>query len=1359
MSEMDGGPDPVITRVQIKAARALMGWSQADLAEKAAVATSTLADFERGHRSPVPDNLDAIRSALEAAGISFPPGGAVAGPIQPVRSHSNVQADKLRPVRWITETDLDHWADRRDGQAMLPELVRRLILAEKGYFPELRFPSGDSVQMHGWDGQCKVETATDQLPAGWSGWELGTDRGPKKKADKDYKQRAKDALDLNPTETTFVFVTPRRWAKKEEWVQERRAEKHWRDVRAYDAVDLVQWIERFPAVGLWLARLIEKAPEGVRELCDVWREWSLSTKPPLSADLIVVDREDEGTKLLNWLYAEPSAISVQAEAPGEAFAFLYAAIEQLPEGNRDFYHTRAIVAGDANAARSLADVATPLIIVLDEPDAGLAMHLVEKGHYVFLAFGSNIGAPSEALILKRPTRYAIENELEKMGLAQHDAKNFAHDSGRSLTILRRLIPAAPSHRVPEWATPEAARALMPALLAGAWDEGQEGDRAIIEDLAGTSYEKVAAALTPLLSIADSPLRKAGNSWKIASPRDAWFRIARNITLADLDRFAKAANVVLTSVDPRFSMAPDERWMAGVKGKRPEYSGLLQTGISETLVLLNVFGKQVTAVPHADARGAVIVRDLLRDADAVRWWSLSNQLQVLAEASPEQFLGAVEDSLNTNSKPILELFVEGGGPMGGSAYHANLLWALETLAWSRDYLAPATALLARLTALDPGGRWGNRPARSLREVFVLWCPQTNAPLQDRLKVLNRLRKIEPEVSWSLLLGLYPRPHDTVDPAPVPRWRDFTEEEPEPITDALYFSGARQIGDWLLEDVGITSARWVQLIEGFDAWPPDLREAAVKRLLASESKITDDNDRANIQRALRALISHHRQFEESDWSLPENELDQLEAAYTALAPFDKLKKIEWLFENEQAPLLNPSSAYDWERNIEASNEARRGAISSLMIGGVEDLFSFAQLVKEAGLIGRAVAQVADSATVDKALARGIDAGDDKSWNLAHGIIVTLNFSQGNAWGDRLIDRAVGDGWGDEAILRILLSLPKSEHFMQKASSLGEEVDRLYWARLSSHWIQGTQEAIASAIEKLLAVGRGRDCIHLAGHHLKGLPSSLLVRILDGALQQAANSNDHNEPSMFQYHVERIFQCLDESGVVSESEMARLEWSYLNVLQRSKRPPITLRKALSTTPQLFVQVLSVIYRPRKAGDHEEVQESEPVSEEQKKREAAIAGHAYRLLNDWHEIPGRSGNKVDGAVLEAWVKDARILAADAERSEAADQHIGRLFAYSPAENDGTWPCTAVRELIEVVRSRSVERGFYLGVVNKRGATWRRPTDGSVQERELAKNYRKGAKELRLEWPRTASVLEQLSQHYLRDGVDSDDDADRSQW
>ena len=56
---------------QIRAARSLLGWSQNDLASRAGVAVSTVADFERGQRNPVPNNASAIRYALESAGVQF----------------------------------------------------------------------------------------------------------------------------------------------------------------------------------------------------------------------------------------------------------------------------------------------------------------------------------------------------------------------------------------------------------------------------------------------------------------------------------------------------------------------------------------------------------------------------------------------------------------------------------------------------------------------------------------------------------------------------------------------------------------------------------------------------------------------------------------------------------------------------------------------------------------------------------------------------------------------------------------------------------------------------------------------------------------------------------------------------------------------------------------------------------------------------------------------------------------------------------------------------------------------------------------------------------------------------------------
>ncbi|WP_245458423.1 MULTISPECIES: helix-turn-helix transcriptional regulator [unclassified Mesorhizobium] len=64
---------------QCRGARAMLGWSQAELAESANVSRATVVDFERGLRVPHRNNLGAIREALEAAGIEFIPengGGA-----------------------------------------------------------------------------------------------------------------------------------------------------------------------------------------------------------------------------------------------------------------------------------------------------------------------------------------------------------------------------------------------------------------------------------------------------------------------------------------------------------------------------------------------------------------------------------------------------------------------------------------------------------------------------------------------------------------------------------------------------------------------------------------------------------------------------------------------------------------------------------------------------------------------------------------------------------------------------------------------------------------------------------------------------------------------------------------------------------------------------------------------------------------------------------------------------------------------------------------------------------------------------------------------------------------------------------
>lgn len=60
-----------LSAAQCRAARALIGWSQGELASASNVAKATIANFEAEKRSPYGRTLDDLIAALEAAGVEF----------------------------------------------------------------------------------------------------------------------------------------------------------------------------------------------------------------------------------------------------------------------------------------------------------------------------------------------------------------------------------------------------------------------------------------------------------------------------------------------------------------------------------------------------------------------------------------------------------------------------------------------------------------------------------------------------------------------------------------------------------------------------------------------------------------------------------------------------------------------------------------------------------------------------------------------------------------------------------------------------------------------------------------------------------------------------------------------------------------------------------------------------------------------------------------------------------------------------------------------------------------------------------------------------------------------------------------
>lgn len=61
----------MLTPETSRAARGLLDWSQAELARHSNLSESTIRDFEKGRRQPTRNNLAAVHSAFEKAGIEF----------------------------------------------------------------------------------------------------------------------------------------------------------------------------------------------------------------------------------------------------------------------------------------------------------------------------------------------------------------------------------------------------------------------------------------------------------------------------------------------------------------------------------------------------------------------------------------------------------------------------------------------------------------------------------------------------------------------------------------------------------------------------------------------------------------------------------------------------------------------------------------------------------------------------------------------------------------------------------------------------------------------------------------------------------------------------------------------------------------------------------------------------------------------------------------------------------------------------------------------------------------------------------------------------------------------------------------
>ncbi len=1243
----------------------------------------------------------------------------------------------------VTATHLVQWSDRREAQGMLPVFVRRLISAT-ARITAIAMPGGDSVNAPGWDGVIEVTQGNPWVPDGISCWELGTSKDPASKASSDFEKRIGQISVAQATQATFVFVTPRRWPGKSAWRENARSRNAWEDVLVWDADDLEAWLETSPATSLWLGMQLGIAGHGIEAVENYWEHWSNQSSPAITTPALFSGREESRLSLQNSIEQHEPLIAVMADSQSEAVAFVCAL---LIEGG---YSPRAAcVTLEAGWQFVDANPGIELVVIIDNrlgnrrtPREGMSLIVpMAFGDQVFNLMGIGGQAIGRKMVeLRRPRPDEFEKSLLELGIATSDAARYTRTLGRSWTVFRRWHAQNPAIKKPDWVEDADTTSLLILTLVGAWNSASGGDKACVAKIANKPYEDIENELLRLATLDDAPVVRIGFIWKAKAPLELLHLMAPRLTDAILERFFQVSSTVFEQPDPVLELEEDKRWMASIYGKGREQSGVVLEAMAESIAKLGYFSDSFNHIAIGN-HVRRFVNQLLEEANEERWLSVSSFLRSFAEAAPDEFLNAVQNSLRKPGKPVTRLITETqSSGISGRCWYANLLWALELLAWYPARLGRVVNVLAELSDVEVNGNWANTPLNTLVSLFRPWYPQTAASVELRLRAIRNVVDRHPERAWKLLLALLPRQHDVASPNAKPRWRDDDAGAGDVATYGEIRQFALPIAALLTENAQGNGQRIADLVPTINKLDTSFRDKVI--VLVGSAKTLPDEEREIVRNAIRKFLNWENSFNQDGDKHDRYSADALRPLFDTLAANDLVIRYSWIFSNGWIELPDGR-----EEDYKAADKTR----AALRASTIQEIY------KAQGWSGidRLAKHCGDPRLVGwELVTEPFERGDMTQWlcqwymelqglslfdSLTCGVLHALPQAEFSDILQTCLQQLEQKSASFEKVAGFMVNAPQGMVLWQLVEDQPQAVRDHFWLTVRPYYIQSDSDHLLFCMEKLLTAGRPRTAMEAMGDRAIELPGELLTRMLKGI----AAGQEENAGLPQSWHISGVFKALAEAGC-SQSEMASLEFAYYPILEHDEYGAPHLMAEILSKPESFMELICVAFKRHNT-------EREPLPE----HVHAAVQTAGSLIHGGRGVPGGSLNgEIDREHFFSWINRVRELAKENDRVAVTDLMVGAWLSDWPlSKNLEFWPNPIISELLDMDDCEDIRRGFYTGVHNSQGVTTHMPYDGGTQERQIAEEFRRFANHWRDSKPNLAAIIECLAKSYEHEAKRHDED------
>lgn len=840
-------------------------------------------------------------------------------------------------------------------------------------------------------------------------------------------------------------------------------------------------------------------------------------------------------------------------------------------------------------------------------------------------------------------------------------------------------------------------------------------------------------LREVLQEQDKPLTLRNGHWEVVDRKAIWNVLGSRIFDTHLDQFKDCSVEVLTELDPQFELSPEKRYAASIHGKVLKYSSDLRQGMAETLALFGNYGNTLQNCSQRKPESIAIlaIRSILDQASWQLWGSLDNLLPTLTEAAPGEFLNTVENALRQIPCPFDDLFAQEGKGIIGRNYMTGLLWALECLAWTEEYLVRVAVIFADLASHDPGGNWANRPANSLTTILLPWYPQTLAPIDKRITSIKAISTDFPDVAWKVLLSLLPKQHQASFGVHKPRWRNVIPEDWKPeVTNAEYWDQVTGYAELAVEMACSDLAKLTELVTNLDNLPKPSFDTVLEYLSSEAITGLSENQRLPLWTNLTEFARKHRRFSDATWALDDENVSKIEATANRLVPSSPEILYNRLFSHKEFDLFEKNG--DWENQRKILNERRQQTIHKILnTQGLQGVIAFADKVELRDQVGWALGVIADNYIDHDLLPSYLDVENITYRQFVGSFVWSRYQRQGWQWVDGL-DRT---NWSLMQKCQLLICLPFEMITWNRACAWLGDSENLYWQKVSVNPYQPDIDLLF-AIDKLLEVSRPQaaiDCLYSQLYKKMLLDTKRTVKALLDCISTSEPANSADS-----YQITELIKALQDNSNTDQDDLCKVEWAYLSLLERhSGTAPKLLEKRLATQPDFFCEVIRLIYRSNNEKDRDE-----DLDEKRK----AIASNAWRLLNEWRRPPGlNEDGRFSSEDFEAWLQSVKQRCKDSGHLEVAMIKVGEVLFYCPADPQGLWIDQAAARALNARDAEEMRRGFRSEVFNSRGAHWVDPT--GKPERDLAAHWREKANAVEdAGYARFSAILRELSESYDRE-------------